>query len=409
MGDGESFARRVTYVGADMASVKERGGKFELTIKRKAIRAKPWYFTFDTKDEADDYGRKLEALLDAGIVPPELVDTVKKYEVVGDVIRAYTLSRHIAEGDADNLRVLTDRIGGVMLRSINYKWGETWIETMKRVDNRSPSTIRHYVGALARCFDWAITQGVVELVPNPLRLLPKGYATYTPADKAAIVKVEGKVVKIDNHRERRLEPGEEDRIRAIMDRQKPEGKERAFLLRWQAAIECIFDLALETAMRMSEIAKLQLPRVDMDKATIFLEKTKNGKKRQVPMTTVAVAAINRYIEHVLNGTRGMEGFDFGEEGYLFPWYADRELRDLPERQVAARVKAQLSQQFGRVFEAAKCKGLTFHDLRHEATSRFFERSTMSEFKIMLITGHSSIKMLARYANLRGSGLAKELW
>lgn len=392
-----------------MASVKPRGGRFELTVKRKAIRDKPWYFTFDTEDEATEYGRKLEALLDAGIVPPELVDTVKRFSVVGDVIREYLLSRHVAEGDADNLRVLSNRIGGIALGVINYKWAESWVASMKRVDNISPSTIRHYSGALARCFDWAVTQGIAELVPNPLRLLPKGYATYTPGDRAEIAKLVGKVVKFDVSRVRRLEPGEECNIRAIMDRQKFAGKERAFLLKWQAAIECIFDLAVETAMRLSEIAALQLPRIDLDNATIFLEKTKNGKKRQVPLTTVAIAVLNKYIGHVLNGERGMDGFDFGGDGYLFPWYADKALKGHSEGYRAARVRGQLSQQFGRVFDAAGCKTLTFHDLRHEATSRFFERTELSDFEIMKITGHSSTKMLARYANLRGSNLAKKMW
>jgi len=37
------------------------------------------------------------------------------------------------------------------------------------------------------------------------------------------------------------------------------------------------------------------------------------------------------------------------------------------------------------------------------------RTTMSDFETMMITGHSSTRMLKRYANLRGSNLAKKLW
>jgi integrase len=52
--------------------------------------------------------------------------------------------------------------------------------------------------------------------------------------------------------------------------------------------------------------------------------------------------------------------------------------------------------------------LRFHDLRHEATSRLYERTTLTDLQIAKITGHKTISMLARYANLRGSELALKL-
>ena len=71
--------------------------------------------------------------------------------------------------------------------------------------------------------------------------------------------------------------------------------------------------------------------------------------------------------------------------------------------------ALLSRQFARVFEAAECGDLRFHDLRHEATSRFFERTKLSDVQISRITGHKEPRVLRRYANLRGSDLAAQLW
>lgn len=62
-----------------------------------------------------------------------------------------------------------------------------------------------------------------------------------------------------------------------------------------------------------------------------------------------------------------------------------------------------------IFDIAKCEGLRFHDLRHEATSRLFERTSLSETQIMKITGHKSHKMMMRYANLRASDMAEGLW
>jgi integrase len=121
------------------------------------------------------------------------------------------------------------------------------------------------------------------------------------------------------------------------------------------------------------------------------------------MTTVAVTAFKTYIELVKAGDPEMDGFTF-EGGRLFPWW-DGQLGN----KELARVSARLSGQFGRIFDAAGCGNVTFHDLRHEATSRLYEKTTLSDVEIAKITGHSSTKLLMRYANLRGSNLAVRLW
>ncbi|WP_139794256.1 hypothetical protein [Chromobacterium violaceum] len=57
---------------------------------------------------------------------------------------------------------------------------------MKQVEQLAPSTIRIYVGSLARCFDYLTRLPDSTFVTNPLRLLPKRYATYTDADAAVL-------------------------------------------------------------------------------------------------------------------------------------------------------------------------------------------------------------------------------
>ncbi len=68
-----------------------------------------------------------------------------------------------------------------------------------------------------------------------------------------------------------------------------------------------------------------------------------------------------------------------------------------------------SKLYAGIFGQAGCADLRFHDLRHEATSRLFEKTKLSETQIMKITGHKSHRMMMRYANLRGSDLAEQLW
>lgn len=74
---------------------------------------------------------------------------------------------------------------------------------------------------------------------------------------------------------------------------------------------------------------------------------------------------------------------------------------------------QSSQTLGRSFRllcyTAKIDDFKFHDLRHEATSRFYERTTLRDTEIASITGHSDMRSLRRYANLRATDLALKLW
>ncbi|MFK3741014.1 site-specific integrase [Massilia sp. TN1-12] len=342
---------------------------------------------------------RLEAMLGAQPAP---IAPTSEHKTMGGLINAYLQAVAVSKSDKLLLNTLYGRIGKVETPVLGYEWIEEWIQEMKVVGNLNPSTIRHYVGAVGRCLDWACRKRILSTSQNPVRQLPKSYAQYTERDaQVALAQNPEFTVQEDDERDRRLEHGEEDRIRWILDRNKPEGRQRPMLLTYQAALELLFDLALETAMRMREIYTLSLDQVDFDRRTIFLDRTKNGDKRQVPMSSVAVERINKYLAHVAAGERGMENYAF-PGGRLLPWW-DGKASSL------TRTTAMLSRQFGRIFDAAGCPDLRFHDLRHEATSRFFERTSMQDFEVMKITGHSSTRMLRRYSNIRGSTLADKLW
>ena len=51
--------------------------------------------------------------------------------------------------------------------------------------------------------------------------------------------------------------------------------------------------------------------------------------------------------------------------------------------------------------------MTFCDLRHEATSRFFEKG-MNPMHVAAITGHKTLQMLKRYTHLKPEDLAELL-
>ncbi|MDN0085453.1 hypothetical protein QU487_22395, partial [Crenobacter sp. SG2305] len=77
-------------------------------------------------------------------------------------------------------------------------------------------------------------------------------ASYTRADEAVLLTTaeESKdvVVPTDISRGRRLSSDEEAAVRHILDGEKPAGRQRPLELKWQGALELLFELALETAV-----------------------------------------------------------------------------------------------------------------------------------------------------------------
>jgi integrase len=138
----------------------------------------------------------------------------------------------------------------------------------------------------------------------------------------------------------------------------------------------LIQIAIETAMRRGELLSIEWSDVDLDRRTIHLENTKNGSPRTVPLSLRAkeiLAALPRDIS-----------------GRVFPLKAVA-LRGL----------------WRRTCKRAGIENLHFHDLRHEATSRFFEKG-LNVMEVASITGHKDLRMLQRYTHLRAEDLAKKL-
>jgi integrase len=141
-------------------------------------------------------------------------------------------------------------------------------------------------------------------------------------------------------------------------------------LTWSAV-----QLAIETAMRRSELLGLRWEDVDLERRLAYLGDTKNGRPRSVPLTVGAI---------VLLGSLPRTG----------PYV-------LPVSDCAVR------QAWDRLVVRAGVIDLRFHDLRHEAVSRFFEFG-LSLPEVALISGHRDPKMLFRYTHLHASDVANKL-
>lgn len=346
-----------------MASKRMRSnGSWELQIRMKDLLPKPVYLTFDTEVEADRYKAYVEGMLEKGVVPPELAGG--KLQTLGHIIDLYEASVTLSESDKELIPLVRREVTGTRLAVFNYQWVESWVESMKK-EPLAPSTLVKRVGVLARCIDWAMRSDRLALSNNPLRLLPKGYGS------------KGRAEAWSGERSRRLSQAEEWALRRVIT-------DKNELL--------LFEMSLETGMRLREMFTLTVVQIDMVQSTIFLDKTKNGSKRQVPMSSVIKQKLEDHLKELPEGSM-----------YVFPWWVGGDLAEL------RKVGQRLSHRFAYRVRQAGLKDLKFHDARHEATSRFFEKTKMTDLEIASITGHKDPRMLKRYANLRGSSLASKLW
>jgi integrase len=143
-------------------------------------------------------------------------------------------------------------------------------------------------------------------------------------------------------------------------------------------LRTIVTLAVETGMRRSEMAALTWDEIDLKKQTAHLPKTKTDTPRTVPLSRTAV--------------KSLRAFGPKRDGRVFALQAE-----------------SMSQAFERACEKhrANIHGVRFHDLRHEATSRLFEKG-LNVMEVASITGHKTLDMLKRYTHLRAEDLAKKL-
>ena len=167
-------------------------------------------------------------------------------------------------------------------------------------------------------------------------------------------------------RDRRLLPGEYD---ALME---AAGKH------W---IGTAIDIAVESAMRQGEIHRLKWSDIDEDAGVIHLwrkdKKAEGGRsKSKIPLLKGVREALLRARNTTQQGDN------------LFH----------------VRRSASISDKFARLTDKIGIKDLRFHDLRHEAISRMFERG-MGVAEVRVVSGHRTLEQLSRYVNLRAEDLA----
>jgi integrase len=135
-----------------------------------------------------------------------------------------------------------------------------------------------------------------------------------------------------------------------------------------------FLFAIETAMRTGEILSLKWVNVYDD--FVVLPDTKNGSRREVPLLPSAIELIGL-----------VKGID---KAQVMPLSSD-----------------SLKKIFARIVSSVGIENLTFHDTRHEATTRLAQLLDVKD--LSKVTGHKDINVLVNtYYNPTASELAAKM-
>jgi len=222
---------------------------------------------------------------------------------------------------------------------------------------RAANTVRLELALLGHLFTVAIKEWGIGLAINPVLSIRR------PAPGPG--------------RNRRLSAAEEKKLFAAVDAYSNP------MLRW------IVRIAIETGMRSSEIVTLRKSQVDVRRRIVRLLETKNTSPRTVPLTQAATALFKEALANPVR-PKDCELVFFGEPG------RDGRRRPYNFNKVWLDIK-----------RSAGCADFRFHDLRHEAVSRFVEAG-LSDQEVSAISGHRSMQMLKRYTHLRAEDLVAKL-
>jgi integrase len=331
-----------------MATFRKRNDKWQARVQRtgQSSIAK----SFNSKADAVKWSRNVESQLDLGTLAPK--QTMPRLRSM--------LERYAAEVTPTKKGESQERYRAAQL--IKIKLADLFMDKItgevvakyrdQRLTEVSNNTVRLELAFLSVVFEQSRKEWGLA-VSNPVRQI--------------------RMPKPGKPRQRRLEAGEEEALLAAC---KASGA---------CYLHSFVVLAIETGMRFSELAGVVRANVNFEKRTIYLPDTKNGEPRTVPLSTKALNAI-----HALPSS--INGRLFGvKSGSIRSAY------------LIAVQNAQAAKPESDKF----LRGLRFHDLRHEAVTRLFEKG-LNPIEVGMVSGHKTLSMLQRYTHLKPEDLAKKI-
>jgi integrase len=321
--------------------------------------------TFDLKVDAEDWIGQQERLVRRGQNPDAstvtLAAAIDRYEVeVSRKKRGYEQEKYRLDAwrrDAlGNKRLSEIRAWEIAAYIRDRQTGKPRPPSRKGTESDnvreratepvSAQTILSDVTLLQAIFETAIKDWGLDL-PNPVRSVRKP--------------------RRPRPRDRRLESRELERLLGAC---RQDQELRTFIL-----------LSVQNAIRRGEQLRLSWQNIDLERGVAHLRETKAGEPRSIALTPEVVALLQSINEKFGRPTQG-------------PLWSQRDPRSW-------------SRAVARAIRRAGLEDLRLHDLRHEATSRLFERGLTIE-EVAAITGHKTWTMLRRYTHLRPENIAAKL-
>ncbi|ACI52181.1 integrase family protein [Gluconacetobacter diazotrophicus PA1 5] len=259
--------------------------------------------------------------------------------------------------------LLDDPVVGVMVG----KWMPADVRAFRDrmlADGYAPATVVKRLNLLASIIQHAISEWDIHTVNHASGRVVKRPAG---ADKKRNRRLSSKTGFNVNSNKTENEQGKTEYERLIGAMLTSCHSDDVWLVRW----------SIEQACRLAESLSLRWKDIDFEQKTISLERVKNERHREElgdekrPLTPGARRVLLKKLEEMPEPPSATDKlFSVGNE------------------------KA-FSVRYGRLTKKAALKDLTFHDLRHEATSRL-ARYLSNPLDLMRVTGHRDLKSLDRY-------------
>lgn len=340
-----------------MAYIKQRGDYWRAEVRRKGY--KPTYRTFDTQRQAQQWARRVESEMDSGLYidRTEAERTTLREALERHQREIVPLKGHPAQ---ENGRVDRWLRNDLCYRTLANLKGADFARyrDLRREQGRAENTIRLELQLVSHLYEIARKEWGMEGLPNPLKNIRK------PSGNCA--------------RDRRLKDGEYEKIFTALKSSGNRFASHAFVL------------AVETILRKGALFCLRWDWVDLPGRMIRIPAYARGPENKgvppaLPLSRKAVEIF--YAMHPVD-ERGAR--TVGPTGPVL---------DTTPNAVMCVWK--------RVLPLLGIADLRWHDLRHEAASRLFEKG-LHPMEVATITGHKSMQMLRRYTHLKAENLIEKL-
>lgn len=337
-----------------MATISKRTDGWLCQVRRKGFPHQSKQFK--SRADAVAWGRAIEADMDRGIAVSREAEETTVADLLDRYMRDVSPAKRSHASDKGRSRTLRAHLGPYKLAVLTSPLLAAYRD--KRLRLVSPATVVHELNMLNRVLTLATREWGIVLHGG----VPKVIKPRLPAG-----------------RDRRVQPAE---VQAIIDATESD------------VLGDVVRFAIATGMRRGEILALRWECVDLRRRTVYVPLTKTDTPRTVPLSTAAVA--------VLQARR--------DAGCAVPFAMTDSAVSRAFCRAVRRARAMYESTcrlLDRPVDPRWLVGIRLHDLRHEATSSFFERG-LNVVEVASITGHKTLAMLQRYTHLRAEDLAKKL-